>query len=220
MLLTILMFLLTVRSYAATEVECEFPGVTVFSGQPKEGELACEAAGDALQFMQDQGFRVDTWFTITLVDHPLSLHGEEVRGTFNSGNFQIKIPTFSQARVMADRHPPFGMIMDHAMWKSFVVHEVAHAIAQANFRISEPSLEAHEYIAYVVQLATQPKTLRQKLLATYDNPAFQHERQISRIFLQLGPEVFAVKAYRHYVAQPDSKRFFQHLLNKKLRSLH
>jgi len=54
----------------------------------------------------------------------------------------------------------------------------------------------------------------------FDNPAFQHERQISRTFLQLAPEVFAVKAYRHYLAQPEPQAFFQRLLNRRLSSPH
>lgn len=76
------------------------------------------------------------------------------------------------------------------------------------------------YIAYVVQLATLPETFREQLLAEFDNPAFQHERQMSRIFLQMAPEVFAVKAYRHFVAQPDPTAFFQRLLNKRLSPPH
>uniref|UniRef100_UPI00356952F4 DUF6639 family protein n=1 Tax=Marinobacter sp. TaxID=50741 RepID=UPI00356952F4 len=201
------------QGYGATAVVCTVPGVTVNSDRAEDGELACKAAGKALAFMRHQGFEVNTRFTLDLVDRSLSLHGAEVKGTYDSKRFRIEVPSFSQAQVMAQRHPPFGMNMCEEMWQSFVVHEVAHAVAQANFKVRKPSLEAHEYIAYVVQIATLPEPLRTRLLAKFDNLAFQHERQISRTFLQLEPEVFAVKAYRHFSAHPDPQAFFQRLLN-------
>ncbi|WP_404362571.1 DUF6639 family protein [Marinobacter sp.] len=220
LLLFILSLLVSAPGYSATRVACPVPGVTLFSDRADDGELACQAVGKTLEFMGSQGFLVDTEFTIDLVDRPLSLHGTEVKGTYDSRSFHIKVPSFPQAQLMAQRYPPFRMSMCHRMWQSFVAHEVAHAVAQANFRVSKPSLEAHEYIAYVVQLATLPEALRQQLLAAFDNPAFQHERQISRVFLQLAPEVFAVKAYRHYVAQSDPQAFFKRLLNRRLSPLH
>ncbi|MGM0769553.1 MAG: DUF6639 family protein [Pseudomonadota bacterium] len=218
LLLVALLWLVNVPGYSATRVGCPVPGVTVFSDRAEDGELACQAVGTTLAFMRSQGFRVDIHFTIDLVDCPLILHGCEVAGTYDSRSFHIEVPSFSQAQLMAHRNPPFRMSMCHTMWQSFVAHEVAHAVAQANFRMPKPSREAHEYIAYVVQIATLPEPLRQQLLAAFDNQAFQHERQISRIFLQLDPEVFAVKAYRHYVAQPDPQAFFQRLLNRRLSS--
>ncbi|NMT63592.1 DUF6639 family protein [Marinobacter orientalis] len=220
LLLVALLWLVNAPGYSATRVACPVPGVTVFSDQAEDGELACQAVGKTLEFMGSQGFLVNTVFTIDVVDRPLSLHGTEVKGTYDSRSFHIEVPNFSQAQLMAHRHPPFRMSMCHTMWQSFVAHEVAHAVAQANFQVPKPSLEAHEYIAYVVQLATLPEALREQLLEAFDNPAFRHERQISRIFLQLAPEIFAVKAYRHYVAQPDPQAFFQRLLNRRLSSPH
>lgn len=220
LLLVALLWLVNAPGYSATRVECPVPGVTLFSERAEDGQLACQAVGTALAFMRDQGFRVDAQFTVDLVDRPLRLHGTEVMGTFNSRSFHIEVPSFSQAQLMAQRRRPFRMSMCQAMWQSFVAHEVAHAVAQANFQVLKPSLEAHEYIAYVVQLETLPEALRQELLEAFDNSAFQHEKQISQIFLQMDPEVFAVKAYRHYVAQTDPRAFFQRLLNKRLSSPH
>lgn len=213
-------WLIPSQGYGNAAVMCTVPGVTVNSDRAVDGELACKAAGKALAFMRNQGFEVNTRFSLYLVDRPLSLHGTEVKGTYDSRRFRIEVPSFSQAQVMAQRHPPFGMSMCEDMWQSFVVHEVAHAVAQANFNLLEPPLEAHEYIAYVVQIATLPEPLRQRLLASFDTLAFRHERQISRTFLQLEPEVFAVKAYRHFSAHPDPQAFFQRLLNRWVSSPH
>lgn len=218
LLLVALLWLVNAPGYSANRVACPVPGVTLFSDRAEDGELACQAVGKALAFMRGQGFRVDARFTIELVDRPLSLHGTEVTGTYDSRSFHIEVPSFSQAQRMAQRHPPFRMRMCHEMWQSFVAHEVAHAVAQANFRVAKPSLEAHEYIAYVVELATLPVALRQQLLALFGNPAFQNEREINRIFLQLDPEVFAVKAYGHFIAHPDPQAFFQRLLNSRFSS--
>jgi hypothetical protein len=218
LLLVALLLLVNAPGYSATRVACPVPGVTLFSDQAEDGELACQAVGATLAFMRGHGFRVDARFIIDLVDRPLSLHGTEVTGTYDSRRFHIEVPSFSQAQLMAQRHLPFRMSMSRALWQSFVAHEVAHAVAQANFRVPKPSLEAHEYIAYVVQLATLPDVLQQQLLASFSNPAFYHEREINGIFLQLDPEVFAVKAYRHFVTQSDPQTFFQRLLNSRLGS--
>lgn len=216
-----LVLLLSLASSSANSSElltCSAPGVNVYSDQAKDGDLACQAVGSTLAFMQSIGFHVDTRFTIELVDHPLRLHGSEVTGTYDSRHLYIKVPNFSQAQRVAGRHLPFGMFMSHEIWQSFIAHEVAHAVAQANFQLAKPSIAAHEYIAYVVQLATLPKDTREDLLERFDNSPFRHERQINRVFLELDPEVFAVKAYRHYLAQPDPSVFFQRLLKRSLSS--
>lgn len=218
LMLAFLLLVLTASAYSAKPMTCAVPGVSVFGDQSKDGDLACQAVGSTLAFMKSIGFCVDTRFTIELVDHPLRLHGSEVTGTYDSKHLNIEVPNFDQAHVVARRHAPFGMIMSYEIWQSFIAHEVAHAVAQANFRVAKPGIAAHEYIAYVVQLATLPKETRQELLDRFDNPPFRHERQISRVFLELDPEVFAVKAYRHYLAQPDPSVFLQRLLTRRLSS--
>ncbi|TYC62516.1 hypothetical protein FMN52_01805 [Marinobacter sp. BW6] len=218
LMLVLLLALANASAYSAKLITCAAPGVNVYSYEAEDGDLACQAVGSTLAFMKSMGFHVDTRFTIELVDHPLRLHGSEVTGTYDSRHLYIEVPNFSQAQRVAGRHAPFGMFMSHEIWQSFIAHEVAHAVAQANFRLAKPGLAAHEYIAYVVQLATLPKETSEELLERFDNSPFRHERQINRVFLELDPEVFAVKAYRHYLAQPDPSEFFQRLLNRNLSS--
>ena len=198
-LLVILLLLFAAAGTAAPRVVCRVEGVTLFSDQLEDGEAACEAAGTAIEFMRGHDFRADARLTISVVDRPLTLHGVEVTGTYDSRRFHVEVPDFSQVQLMAQRHPPFRLPMSRALWQSFVVHEVAHAVA-------------HEYIACVAQLAILPEALRDRLLGSFNNAPFQHDREISQIFLELNPEVFAVKAYRHFVAQPQPDRFFQRLL--------
>jgi len=213
LVLIVLLLLVNTPGHSATPVECPVPGVTLSSVRAEDAEPACQAIAKALAFMADHGFRTDARFTIDVVDRPLSLHNTEVSGTYDARRFHIEVPAFSQAQRMAKRHPPFRMAMNRAMWQGFVAHEVAHAVAQANFRVRPPSLAAHEYIAYVVQLATLPEPVRRELLAGFRNTAFRLDREINATFLQLNPEVFAVKAYRHFVAQPNPGAFFQKLLD-------
>ncbi|MCW8908036.1 MAG: hypothetical protein OQL28_12365, partial [Sedimenticola sp.] len=59
--------------------------------------------------------------------------------------------------------------------------------------------------------------VRRDLLARFRNSAFRFDREINVTFLQLDPEVFAVKAYRHFIAHPDPEAFFQHLLDGGLK---
>lgn len=217
-LVLVVLLLVNAPGYPATPVECPVPGVTLSGDRVEDGELACQAVAASLAFMADHGFHINARFTIDVVDRPLSLHDTEVTGTYDARRFHIEVPDFVQAQRMAQSRLPFRMAMSRALWQSFVAHEVAHAVAQANFRVRPPSLAAHEYIAYVVQLATLPEPVRRQLLVGFRNGAFRLDREINVTFLQLDPEVFAVKAYRHFVAQPDPADFLQGLLNGRLGS--
>jgi hypothetical protein len=95
------------------------------------------------------------------------------------------------------------MPMTIALWRSFVSHEVGHAIAEQHFAARAQHRTASEYIAAVVQLSTLPPELRAAILDRYDVEAFRDASEIGIILYDLNPAVFAVSAYRHYVSLGD-----------------
>ena len=101
--------------------------------------------------------------------------------------------------------------MDPDLHRSIVAHEVAHAIASQNLP-EKQAFVTQEYIAYVTQLATMPPDVREKVLANFPNNSFDTDEQINMTIFMMAPEVFAVKAYRHFLKPENGAAFFQRLL--------
>jgi hypothetical protein len=108
----------------------------------------------------------------------------------------------------------FGMPVDHDLYKSLIVHEVAHVIASKNFAVAQTFI-AHEYIAYVTQLSTMPSVLREKILADLPGDGFTATEQINLTLFILSPELFAVQAYRHFQRPENGAAFLQRLLREE-----
>src|SRR5690606_11844739 len=53
----------------------------------------------------------------------------------------------------------FGVPTDRDLYRSLAAHEAAHALASANFTVRPPSIQAHEYIAYVTMFSTMEPAL-------------------------------------------------------------
>jgi hypothetical protein len=102
--------------------------------------------------------------------------------------------------------------MNNALYASFVIHEVAHAIAEQNFNSAPASLIAPEYLAYVAQLSTMDEPLRLQILQGYQVTPFAGIQDMSSIYYALDPNAFGVKAFLHYESLKDKTRFIQGLL--------
>jgi hypothetical protein len=75
------------------------------------------------------------------------------------------------------------------------------------------TIAAEEYIAYTTQLSLLPDEIRLKILTQITNEGFGHENEITSLFHQLNPRVFAVKAYRHFLRPENGKRFYKKLVS-------
>jgi hypothetical protein len=107
--------------------------------------------------------------------------------------------------------------MDPDLYKSLVVHEIAHAYVDRTFRFDVPSVLVHEYIAYTVQLATMPEPLRERVLASIPLPAFQGASEITLTYYALDPNAFGVKCYLHYRDPRNGDAFLERLLSGQVR---
>ena len=89
-------------------------------------------------------------------------------------------------------------------------------MADWNFLVAEPSLMAHEYLAYVFQIASMPHSLRQKILKRIDVPAFHKAEEITEIYYSLNPDYFALKSFRHFMQTEDKLTLIHRLLSGEL----
>ena len=106
----------------------------------------------------------------------------------------------------------FGLQLSRNLYRSFIVHELAHAIAANNFTIEHVSTASQEYIAYTVQLATMARSLQKSIFTTFTHEPFLNEGEITSLFYYLNPEVFGVKAYRHFQRLENGADFYRRIL--------
>ena len=208
---------------AAAERRCAGANATIYADSVYDAYLACAGAADAVAFMLQQGLTVDTELRIDILDS-VFLHQEgtpsfRILGQFDADRERISVTSTKGQREMAAEKPIFGVPYEDSLFRSVVAHEVAHAIADANFQVTEPTRLAHEYIAYIVQLATMAPELRQQVLDHHKSPAFTSEIEINPMTYGLNPDVFAVKAYRHYQLPGVGAVFVQTLLRRDLMSI-
>jgi len=179
-------------------------------------ETTCAMARRTTDFMRRYGFDVSHELRIIVVDALTTHDALPVFGTFDDRSGDVTVLSFSASQKATKGRSIFGLEMNDALHQSFIAHEIAHAVAQKNFRISRPSITAHEYIAYTVQLATFPPPVRKQILEVIKVGAFENEHQIDETYLFLNPEYFAVKAYLHLMKAENGARFYKRVLSGTL----
>jgi hypothetical protein len=164
----------------------------------------CSAATAAAAFLREAGFEYSDGLTIRQLSPEAAQQGGHVIGRFDASHNEIFVLPYDACVDASRTHAPaFGMPMSAALWRSFVVHEVAHAIAEQHFGRRARRQTASEYVAAVVQLSMLPPELRADILDRYDAEAFRDASEIGMLLYDMNPAVFAVSAYRHYVSLGD-----------------
>ena len=187
------------------ETEQERVCASVASSQLVLEALALKPIGDAA-------------ITIELMQVLPEGAGSHAIGQFNYRSKRIEILAYDAAVAASMAYPAaFGVPMSKALWDSYVVHEFAHATAQAHFAAGVPMSTASEYIAAVAQMISLPPALREQILANYGTTTgFERDSEITELFYYMDPAKFAVMAYRHYLKPENGARFVGRLLRHGL----
>ena len=202
----------------AESLHCPERNAVVYYQNQEDAVTACAAVEDSLAFLADHGFRVDRQLVISVVEPISWLECGCAFGRFNAAEDRVQVLPYASCERLADDIGVFGMPLTRKLYRSFFAHEIAHAVAQWNFQIPTPGVAAHEYIAYTTQLATMAPRVRAQILDRFDVGAFTCDREISEVYLALGPEQFAVKAYRHFQQPGNGAQFLHRLLTQRLDS--
>jgi len=210
--LALLLLALTLTA-AAESRHCPQIDAIVDAADGTDFEMVCRVARKTADFMDAHGFEVDQQLNITICERIPTHSRPPEFGHFDTRGDSIVVLSYPACMKATEGRLIFGQKMNLALHYSFIAHEIAHAIANRNFRSGRPSVAAHEYIAYSVQLATMPKHLRQGILDRVLVGAFCREEEISELYLNLNPEYFAVKSYLHFVKPENGARFYRRLLS-------
>jgi hypothetical protein len=197
---------------SVAEMSCPNGNVTVFAQDREDARVACQGAADALRFLASQGLDVGEAIVIDVVEilpdtaEPLAL------GCYLDRERRVAVLAYAEARR---RETWFGIPLDRSLYRSLVAHEVAHAVAACNFKPAQPSIQAHEYVAYVTMFATMAPGQREAVFARYPGDGYDDDAQMSSTIYLLDPLRFGVEVYRHFSRSENGRGYLQRVLEGK-----
>jgi hypothetical protein len=204
--------------------DCQSYAIRIRQASPIEMLLICGGIADALTFFTTHG--LDTGVVIDVTVETFVRAGESddfafpVLGQFRPDANRVFMTALESQREMSRTNQVFRQDFDPRQFREVVAHEVAHVLAEHNFGVTEPSRLLHEYIAYIVQMSTMDPARRDRILAAYDAGPFGSVTEINPIVYAVAPNVFAVKAYLYFEAQPDKKAYLDRIMAEDLPAAH
>lgn len=198
----------------ANSTKCADLDVKVYAKTIEDIPFICSAAQNTYSFLTKAGFKnrfpIEIYVVEDIKELPSSNH---YMGMYDKRLKRVTILSHNSF-IKHFRDLEFcGVRFSRELHSGLVVHEIAHAIAHANMNDKISTIAAEEYIAYTTQFALLPDEIRSKILTRIPNEGFSNEREITSLFYQLNPRVFAVKAYRHFLRPENGKRFYNKLIS-------
>ena len=197
------------RSPFRFDLACDVPNVVVRSAYHSDASVACEGVRDAREFLASQGLDVGTPVSIDVVAVLPPDASPTAAGSYLHAENRVVVLSYS---AFAKHGTWFDVDIHPSLYRSLVAHEVAHSIAAANFGMDHPTVQAHEYIAYVTMFETMAPAQRDLVLAQYPGNGFEDDGQISTTIYLFDPMRFGVQAYRHFLRQSSGREYLHAVL--------
>lgn len=207
------LFVYTVDS-TAHPARCPYTNVLVHTEKKSDIPIVCKAATDTVSFMVEAGLDVQGTFDIHLAERIDILPQQNLYlGVYKHQLREIHIPSYECCERLYKDECCCGIGLSRELHTSIIVHEIAHALTIDLLENEIGRVAAAEYIAYTTQFSLMPDELREQILTDITNEGFFSEVEITSLFHDLNPSVFAVKAYRHFIRPENGIRFYNKLIN-------
>jgi hypothetical protein len=198
----------------ASPTKCANADVTVYAELKADIPFVCAAAENTFSFLIKVGLKKRVHIELHIVEEMKELPFRNLYyGIYEKRIKRITVLSYNSCIRHYKSASFCGLRLSRKLHSSFVVHEIAHAIADANLNTETPNIAAQEYIAYTTQLALLADGLRQEILTHINNKGFYHDQEITSLFLEMNPSVFAVKAYRHFSRPENGAKFYMKLIS-------
>lgn len=174
----------------------------------------CDTARSAKATLQGLGLDLSRPVTIRLADR-IEGTPDGCIAAFDSGRGDLRILT---PDCLSELDAGFGSFLDlpvDALFDSLIVHELTHAAVDQSSADIEPT--AHEYLAYALQLDSLPAVERQMLLGKTTVTGPVELDHLDPLLLWVHPVGFAVRAWRHFDAEPDKPAAVARILSGETR---
>lgn len=189
--------------------DCAGAEVQVLADDVADARSACDGARDALSFFEGLGLNTSARLVVEVVPELPEQVGPKAVGCFLERPKRILILTYSE---FAKSDTWFKISVDRNMYRSLAAHEVAHALADCNFAMPRPTIQAKEYVAYVAMFATMDPNLRARALRRIPGEGFASETRINEIAYLFDPMRFGAESYRHYLKEDNGVDFLSAVL--------
>ena len=198
---------------AAQPAQCPSTNVLVYAEEQSDIPFVCKATTETLSFMMQAGLDIQDTFDIHLTDGSERFPQQELfLGIYEQQTKEVHVLSYECCKRLYKGECFCGLELSREIHTSFIVHEIAHALTVDHLENETGRVAAAEYIAYTTQFSLMPDNLRQKILLEITNEGFCNEVEITSLFHELNPSVFAVKAYRHFIRPENGKRFYNKLI--------
>jgi hypothetical protein len=191
---------------------CPDAVISINAHEPADYVAICNGATDALSFFERLKLSPMHPLVVEIVPDLPDVVGETAVGCYLEDEQRILVLTFETFRK---NRKWFGVPVDRSMYRSIVTHEVAHAVADCNFKVPSPTIQAKEYVAYVAMFVLMPPELRKRILLENPGSGFDNELKINEIVYLFNPMYFGVQAYRHYLKDGHGDAFLMSVLSGK-----
>lgn len=196
---------------------CPGEVVVVSADTADEYESVCAAIRSFTPFMKSLGLVLPDGLTLTLYGALPGKGVDHAFGYYDPRSNSIHLLNYQAALEASRAAPSFGVPLDPAIWRSYIVHELAHAAAEGKFRRGTQRHTASEYIASVSQLATLAPDERARIFQNYGElSGFDGKEEITPYYYLLDPGRFCINSFLHYLKPGNGGAFVRQLLQNGL----
>jgi hypothetical protein len=193
-------------------VDCGRAHVVLDAGGAADSRLACEAVEDAVAFLSGHGLDSGRTVSLTIVEELPSRDRFSVLGQFDTRRGEIRVLSLAHSLQACAGSPPFGMPMNSEIHRSFIVHEVIHALTYVGSKEVAPL--KMEYLAYVAQFASMSDDLRGRLITMSGAGPFSKDEEISVDAYVLDPNRFGIRSWLHFHDARDGSALLHRMLER------
>lgn len=199
---------------APQAIVCGRAHVVLEAGGADDLRLACEAVDDAVSFLVGHGLDSRQPVSLTIVDALPSRHEISALGQFDTRRGEIRVLSLLRSLQACAGNPPFGVPLSPEIYRSFIVHEVMHALTHVAGSAARADPLKMEYLAYVGQFASLSEDLRERLITMSGAEAFVKDEEISIDVYLLDPNRFGVRSWLHFHRAKDGSALLRRALGR------
>lgn len=179
---------------------CSDSNVVVAYTKTEDYQLVCNSVNDVIEIAKKIGLSEELNITISIVDRLLINSTVKLLAFFNPNNMEIQVLSMQACIKTFGNNVVFGQEIDRELYRSIIIHEIAHALFWKNMGNKFIAREIHEYFAYTIQLALLDESHRNEIIFSNNAPAYSNRSELSEEYYLLSPAKFAVKSYLHFVS--------------------
>lgn len=195
---------------SATPRACPSGAVTVAGADQRDFEDVCHGAAAAIAFFSAHGAATTEVISIEVNPRIPADAGPSAAGCYIEHKrkaYLLPYAAFKKNKTW------FGVAISRSTYRALATHEAAHAIAACLFRVSHPTIQAKEYLAYVAMWSGMEPVLRNKALRTMHTVGLNSLDRFTPLLYMFDPMRFGAEAYLHFTTAPEQTALIHTILS-------